>query len=133
MGINEFIDVDLGCHAKGSIIISDEAATQVETYGSGALQLEVVLVLKGIDDGLGILGCNGNIIHVYGDVFVDIVFALHPDIGLCLTWLEAHIDLSATICELRQDTATIQDAMRDLCEKYLPQHSDSNTLTQSVT
>jgi len=44
-----------------------------------------------------------------------------------------HTDFSATICELRNDTATITDAMRDLCEKYLPHQSNSNTLNSSVT
>jgi len=50
-----------------------------------------MLVLEGVSDGIGILGCNGNIIHVYGDVFIDIVIALHPDVGLCLTWLDTHV------------------------------------------
>jgi len=91
MGIDELIDVDLGCHAKGSITISDEATTQVETYGSGALQLEVVLVLDGVNDGLGILGCDGDVVHVYSNIFVDTTVAPHPDIGLGLTRLETHV------------------------------------------
>jgi len=37
MGIDKLVNVDLGHHAKGSIVISDEAATQMETYGPGAL------------------------------------------------------------------------------------------------
>jgi len=42
-------------------------------------------------------------------------------------------DLSATINEFKNDTATIKDAMRELCEKYLPQQSNSTTMTSSVT
>jgi len=98
MDINEFIDIDLGCHAKGSIITSDEAATWAENYGSSAFQLGVVLALEDVNYGLGILGCDGNIIHVYGDVFIDIVFVSHPDIRLCLTWLETHV--SETISQM---------------------------------
>ncbi len=50
-----------------------------------------MLVLEGVSDGFGILGCDDNIIHIYSDVFIDIAIASHPDVRLCLTQLETHV------------------------------------------
>jgi len=61
-----------------------EVATQVKADGVHTLELKMIFVLQQVSDSFWVLGR-------YRNVLVDIAIMLHPNVGLCLAWLETHV------------------------------------------
>ena len=64
--------------------------TQVMLHGTGALQLEVVFLLKHVDDGLGILAGCQQIVNAHCDMFVVVATITHPQVILRLGQRKSH-------------------------------------------
>jgi len=87
----EFPNILPGRHAHGPIIIPDKVATQMETDGACALELELILVLQQTSDGFYILGDCSNVICIHRNILRDVAIMSHPYVGLCIAGLNSHV------------------------------------------
>ena len=87
----EFVNILLGGHAHGTIIVPNEVAAKVEGDWSCSLKLELISALQLISYSLGILGSCSKVVDIDPNVFVDITILPHPDVQFCLARLETHV------------------------------------------
>ena len=81
--LQHLLDVLLGLEAHHSLVVPKEVTTKVVRDRSRTLQLEVErLSFELINDRLGVLADDGQVVDVHTYVLVEAVFLPHPYIRL---------------------------------------------------
>jgi hypothetical protein len=58
---------------------------------SNAFELVLVNIFELFDNGIEVMGCNGNSVNVDGNILVDALTQTHPSIGVGLAWYKSHV------------------------------------------
>jgi hypothetical protein len=83
--------VFLGMVQKGSILVSFKCAALVVIQWSDALELVLVNTFELFDNAIGVMDCNGNVVGIDGDVFVDALTGMHPNVGVGFARCKTHV------------------------------------------